>query len=290
LIKSTRLIRKRAIVALEWLWSHAAHPKAWHRRDFMLLFQALERGDLAWPRRVSRWVRGRNVLDVGCGRNLQGIGFLAAGARSYTGLDPTLDLESTVFKDSRSRWGQWTPGTISPRTLMNWSPRLRFVPVSIAEFSALEAGKFDTIVMHNVTEHLMEIGEEFERFAALLRPGGRLVFRHPNFYAWHGHHCRPRTVQEINPAEPAQAAVVDWGHVRFDPARHAWIGRTQNRIRLDALRALTEKEFTIERWDETESPEEQGIARLTPQIVASHPDFSRRELAVKCAFIVARKR
>ena len=290
MLKPSRLFRKKAIAALRWLCSNAGNPAAWSRRDFLLLFQALERGDLAWPQRVSRWVRGCDVLDIGCGRNLQGIGFLAAGARSYTGLDPTLDLDSTVLKDSRQRWSQFTEGAVSPRTLMSWSRRLRYAPMPIAEFSAAEAGTFDTIVMHNVTEHLMAIGEEFERFAALLRPGGRLVFRHPNYYCWHGHHLRPRTIHEIDPADPEQAAVVDWAHVRFDATVHAWIGRTQNRIRLDELRALTERHFAIERWEETDSPPEQGIARLTPEIVAAHPEFSRRELAVKCAFVVAAKR
>lgn len=250
----------------------------------------MEHGDLAWPRRVRRWVQGRDVLDVGCGRNLQGIGFRAAGARSYTGLDPTLDLDSTILKDSRQRWSQRTDGGISPRGLMTRSRGLRFMVATLQEFAQAEPGQFDVIVMHNVTEHLVQIGEEFPRFATLLRPGGRIVFRHPNFYCWHGHHLRPRTIHEIVAGDAEQSAVVDWAHVRFDPVKDDWIGRTQNRIRFDELRALTEQYFEIERWEETESPVEQGIERLTPDILARYPEFSRRELAAKCAFIVGRKR
>ena len=285
-----RLARKTAIAAAESLWANRTQPRGWRELDLRLLALAVERHDLEWPRRVAPWVRGCDVLDVGCGRNLQGIGFLAVGARSYTGLDPTLDLDSSELKDSRTRWSRRVESGISLRQLMTRQPRLRYAVADLAAFAAAETGHFETLVMHNVTEHLMEIEIEFARFAALLRPGGRIVFRHPNYYCWHGHHLHPRTVVEIDPDDPDQAAVMDWAHVRFDPAKHAWIEKTQNRIRLDDLRTLVERHFVIERWDEDDSPREQGIERLTPEILARYPEFTRRELAVKCAFVVGRKR
>jgi SAM-dependent methyltransferase len=285
-MKLSRLLRQTAAAALKQLTAGTTPP--W-KLNLPLLARAIERGDHSWPSRTAQWVRGGDVLDVGCGRNLQAIGFRAAGARSYTGLDPTLNLDSTLLKDSRKRWGKRTEAGISPRQLMASSSRVRFAVATIAEFAAEQPGQFDVIVMHNVTEHLMAIEEEFPRFVALLRPGGCMVFRHPNFYCWHGHHLRPRTVEEIVPGDPEQSAVVDWAHVRRDPARHEWIDRTQNRISLDALRALVERYFTIEKWEEKESGPEQGIERLTPEILARYPEFTRRELAVKCAFIVARK-
>jgi SAM-dependent methyltransferase len=285
-MKLSRLLRQTTAAAFSQVTASAS---GWRELNLPLLAQAVERGDHAWPSRTAQWVRGQDVLDVGCGQNLQAIGFRAAGARSYTGLDPTLNLDSTLLKDSRKRWSRRTETGISPRQLMASSPRLRFAVATIAEFAAEKPGQFDVIVMHNVTEHLMAIEEEFPRFAALLRPGGRMVFRHPNFYCWHGHHLRPRTVDEIVPGDEEQSAVVDWAHVRRDPERHAWIDRTQNRIQLDALRALVAQHFTIEKWEETESPREQGIERLTPEILTRYPEFTRRDLAVKCAFIVARK-
>jgi len=285
-----RLARKTAVAAAGSLWANRLQPRAWTELDLGLLALAIERHDLGWPRRVASWVRGCDVLDVGCGRNLHGFGFLAVGARSYTGLDPTLDLDSSELKDSRPRWSRRVESSVSLRELMSRQPRLRYVVADLATFTAAETGHFDTIVMHNVTEHLMEIEAEFARFTALLRPEGRIVFRHPNYYCWHGHHLRPRTIAEIDPANPAQAAVMDWGHIRFDPAKHAWIAQNQNRIRLDDLRALVERHFIVERWDEDESPREQGIERLTPEILARYPEFTRRELATKCAFVVARKR
>jgi SAM-dependent methyltransferase len=268
-VKRNRLIRHTARAALRWLWVRRFRPAAWRDLDLRILARVIERNDQAWPQRVGAWVRACDVLDVGCGRNLQSVGFLAEGARSYTGLDPTLDLDSTIM-------GRFL--------------KVRFAAATIAEFAESQPGRFGVIVMHNVTEHLMAVGDEFARFATLLRDGGRIVFRHPNYYCWHGHHRYPRTIDEIIPGDPEQASVVDWAHVRFDPVRHEWIGRTQNRIRLDELRALTERHFTIERWEENESDPAHGIHRLTPEILTRYPEFQRRDLAVKAVFVVAQKR
>jgi SAM-dependent methyltransferase len=237
---------------------------------------------------VSQWVRGRRVLDIGCGRNLQGYGFLAVGARSYTGLDPTLDLDDDKLKDSRDSWSHFEKGGLTPRELMKRFPRIEFMVSTIEDFAPRE--KFGTIVMHNVTEHLMNIEDTFARLPEFLEPGGQLVFRHPNYYCWHGHHMKPRTIDEIDPACPKQQLVMDWAHAAFDPVRHEWIGRTQNRIRPDELRALVEQHFVLETWDEQESPTRKGIERLTPEILAKYPGFTRREFAVERMFVVARRK
>ena len=256
--------------------------------DAGLLAQVAKRGDLNWPRRVRHWAKGKRVLDIGCGRNYQGYGFLAVGAKAYTGLDPTLDLDDDRVKDSRSHWGKFEKGGLSPRMLMARFPELQFATCSVEDFQPKE--RFDLIVMHNVTEHLMQIDQVFANFPAFLNPGGRIVFRHPNYYCWHGHHMKPRTIYEIQPNDPQQQLVLDWAHVDFDPVKHAWIGRTQNRIRLAALRQLVEKYFVIETWEEQESQKKDGIGRLTDEIVARHPGFTRRELATRAVFVVGKVR
>lgn len=251
---------------------------------------AAERDDLRWANRVARWVRGGDVLDVGCGSNLQSVGHLAVGARTYTGLDPSLDLDSPKLKDSRGRWGKRTDAGITPRQMMKWMPRVSFSRQTLDQFVQTNAGQYDAVVMHNVTEHLMDLAGDLKRCAELLRPNGAIVFRHPNYYCWHGHHLRPRTIGEIDPDDAAQAAVIDWSHVRFDPEKHAWIGRTQNRVTLDQLRTTLEQHFEIERWEERESSREQGIDRLTPEILGQYPEYTRRDLATISVFVVARKR
>ncbi|MDZ4287684.1 MAG: class I SAM-dependent methyltransferase, partial [Prosthecobacter sp.] len=274
---------------LGWFSSHLRRG-CW--RDAVALRDvnfAARRGDTAWPQRLRSWLRDADVLDVGCGRNLQGLGFLAAGARSYTGIEPALDLDSNLFKDSRSTWGRKVPTHLTLRALMQRHPALRYERAFAGNLAAREPSSFDVLVMHNVTEHLMQIEAEFEQFARLLRPGGVILFRHPNFYCWHGHHRRPRTVSEMD-GSTEQAEVVDWAHVRFDPEKHAWIARTQNRIRLGELRGVVERHFHIELWEANETSPEQGRDRLTPEILARYPEFTRQELLTRAVFIAARSK
>ena len=273
-------------------WSRSAPPPRFKTLRLRWLLTSIKRGDLAWPSRIAPWVRGRRVLDVGCGKNLQSIGFLAVGAQSYTGLDPTLDLDSTVLKDSRESWSRRTDVGVSLKDVMNARPQVKYVRSTIEDFAKTAAGQFDVVAMHNVTEHLMDLPADLANLAAMVQPGGLIVFRHPNYYSWHGHHCRPRTTSEINSNDPDQAAVMDWAHTRLTPDQskvHAWIKKTQNCVRLDDLRALVARNFTIQTWEETETTKQQGIDRLTPEILARYPEFSRRELATKAVFVVAQK-
>jgi SAM-dependent methyltransferase len=278
----------RLSAAIRYFRANGLTAEAWQDFDYRLLCTALAHGDLSWPRRLSAWVRGQHVLDIGCGRNFQGYGFLALGAQSYTGLDPTLDLDDDQVKNSRSSWGKFVSMGLTPRQLMQRYHRLHYAQQTVEDFAPEQL--FDVIVMHNVTEHLMQIDEVFAQLPHFLRPEGKIIFRHPNYYCWHGHHCRPRTLAEIDPQDEKQKHVIDWAHVRFDPAQHEWIGRTQNRIRLDELRRLVSQHFHIEVWEETPSTEKEGRARLTPEILAKYPEFTERELSTRAAFIVARKR
>ena len=272
-----------------WLGNRGMNRASLRDFDAGLLSRMAVRGDLNWPRRTGPWVCGRDVLDVGCGRNYQALGFLAVGARSYTGIDPTLDLQSDRVKDSRQAWSHFESGGLSPQALRARYAIVRFECALIEDY--LERSElFDVVVMHNVTEHLMQLPETLARLPGLLRPGGMLVLRHPNFYCWHGHHLKPRTIREINSYDETQQHVMDWAHVQFDPGAHAWIGRTQNRVRLQELRSLLERDFVIESWEEVKSSPLEGADRLTPEILARYPDFSQDELLTKCAYIAARKR
>ncbi len=268
--------------------AHAFHFAALRHFDLALLRRVIERGDLRWPRKAARWVRGAHVLDIGCGRNLQSYGFLACGAKSYTGLDPTLDLDGLKLKNSRGTWGSFEESELSPRAIMERFSLVKFVTTTIEEFRP--ARLFDVLVMHNVTEHLMQIDDVFAQLPALLVPDGRIVFSHPNFYAWHGHHMKPRSPKEIDTNDAAQLSVMDWAHVRFDPVAHEWIGRTQNRIRLDELRTVVEKHFHIEQWRDHETGPDEGLSRLTPEISVRYSEFTRRDLTVNFSFVVGRKK
>ena len=46
-----------------------------------------------WGYYLRDYIRGKDVLDLGCGHTLYGIGFLIYGARNYLGIDPKLKLD-----------------------------------------------------------------------------------------------------------------------------------------------------------------------------------------------------
>jgi len=254
-----------------------------------LVARCLEFHYMKWPYRLGRHVKGKEVADLGCGRSLHGIGFLTMGARSYTGLDPVIDLDKDAFKDTRIARTEnmkaigWTPRRIAKRV-----PRIRYLPCSIDDLPPDEV--WDVLAMHNVTEHLMQIREVFTAIHEHLHPDGRLIFRHPNYYAWGGHHMAPRFVAEICASDAEQRRYMDWAHLIHDPTWPNTILKRQNRIRLDQLREIVEEHFEIEEWEPELSTEAEGAARLTPQILARHPDYSEEELLTQAVFVVARPR
>ena len=69
-----------------------------------------------------------------------------------------------------------------------------------------------------------------------------------------GSYLPPKRVSDIKPGDPAQAEMMDWGHVEYDPAPEHYIARGLNRIRLDDLIALTEGQkqtqgaFETKKW------------------------------------------
>ena len=248
------------------------------------LIEKAERfGYLIWCRSIQAHLSGRDVLDLGCGRGLHWVGFLVAGARSYTGVDPRIELDRAEARDLRAH--RLVEVDFTPREVMRRLPRVRLVPGTLAELEP--AARFDLAVLHTVTEHLMRIDDVFAELKERLRPGGRLIFKHHNYYAWNGHHRPPQRVDAIVPGDPGQATYVDWAHVGFDPPPGHYVREHLNRIRLDELRALTERHFRVLTWREEASLPKVGGDRLTPAIVARYPHLSERELRTQTVTCVA---
>lgn len=249
-----------------------------------ILTRAFEFGYMNWPNKIREYVMGKDILDIGCGPGLHGLGYITAGAKSYLGLDPILkpdhDRSKNLEKSSRKEPFGWTPNQIS-----------RLVPPWHASPEALgdtpEERHFDLCTMHNVTEHLLFLEDIFADIAARLRPGGKLLYNHHNFYAWNGHHLQPKTVSKIDLDDAAQLEVIDWNHLSYNPSPDHYLARGLNRIRLDELIALTEKYFEIEVKDEIPSSPKVGAGRLTDEIRQRHPQYDDRELTTQNLFCVA---
>lgn len=261
--------------------------KPWRARAFHpdVFERAHAYGYMKWTNSVQEHIKGQSVLDVGCGPGLHGFGCLAAGAKSYLGLDPIIKLDRDRVKNlsagsAKMAFG-WTPSDLSD-LFEPWEVRAS----AIEELP--EDRVFDIAVLHNVTEHLHGIERIFEAIAVRLKPTGKILYNHHNFFSWNGHHLPPKVVGKIDLSDPAQREMVDWGHVEYDPSPDHYISRGLNRIRLDELVALTKRLFDIEICEERPSRPETGLGRLTDDIRHRYPYLEDRDFETQNLFCLAK--
>ena len=218
---------------------------------------------------------------------MHSIGYVVVGVKSYTGVDPFIKLDKDRARNLRTR--QWEEGFgWTPREVMEQFKRVELIP---GKFEDIDSTRFfDIAVLHNVTEHLMRIDEVIEGIASKLRPDGRILFNHHNFYCWNGHHQFPKTIDQIDPNDPEQKKYMDWAHIRFTPPEGHYFWRGLNKIKVDELKDIVARRYEIEVWNEIPSSEKNGGSRLTDNIVARFPELTRRDLAVHNVFCVAAKK
>jgi SAM-dependent methyltransferase len=244
---------------------------------------------VSWPKRIQEYVRGKSVLDVGCGFGGFGMGFLIAGTRAYTGLDPAMELDSSRARNKSLR--EWADMGVTPREIADALPAIRLFQSSSEDKVFDET--FDTIALHNVTEHLLRLEEVLSGLTRLCKPDTNVLFLHHNYYSWNGHHLAPNQPQQLDEENPKHQQVYDWRHINLvaDLPRDHYIMTNLNRIRLDELHEVTAKYFDILHWDEVPSTQ-QTLARLTPEIVErvreAVPDITERELTTNTVLAVAR--
>lgn len=257
-----------------------------------LALKAAQFGYFKWPSEIRRYFQGKRVLDVGCGNGTDSIGFITLGASEYVGIDQGLDLHGDVVKNKN---GERVKGGMLPKTSFGWTPsaisaaipQVSFFSGTFEELRAkTDFAKFDVIAMHTVTEHLLQIDDALAGCANLLKDDGRLIYLHHNFYCWNGHHMAPKRVADIDKNDPKQRNYLDWNHLLFDPPEGHYFRRALNRIRLDDLKALTEKYFEIEEWREKRD----SFGRLTDDIRQRLPQYTERELTTNKVFCVAKPR
>lgn len=265
--------------------------KALRNYDPDLIRASVEFDYVSWPKRIQNYIRGGSVLDLGCGYGGYGVGFLIAGATSYTGLDPVMDLDSTRTRNKRTR--QPAELLITPREISQRLPAIHLVQGKAED---LKPGtKYDVISLHNVTEHLMQLEYIFGELTGFLKPKGKVIFTHHNYYCWNGHHQKPIWPSQLDLDDPEHQQLYDWRHIKFaETAPNDHYVRTHlNRIRLQDIKALTRKHFEIEVWDEMESTPE-TLARLTPKIIKDAnkrmPGLTENELTTNLVFCVATRK
>ena len=149
---------------------------------------------------------------------------------------------------------------------------------------------FDLAVLHNATEHLVCLEEVLLSIHRLLRPGGRLAFTHHNWFCWNGHHQSPKTIAQIRTGDPEQVRYLDWAHLDGTFPPDAYVMTKLNRLRLDEVRAITEKYFHIDVWEPVPSEVEQGAGRLTDEVHRRHPELTEADFKTQSVGVVARKK
>lgn len=128
-------------------------------------------------------VRGKRVLEVGCGHGGMQVALLDAGARETVGID--LNPGFVEFALGRLR------------------DQNAFVQVANAEQMPFAEESFDVVVSAAVFEHIHDIGEALREIERVLKPGGLLYATFsPTWWHYNGPHLM-RTVG------------VPWAHVFF---------------------------------------------------------------------------
>ena len=105
--------------ALRGFWVNNARND-WRASSYHpdVISRAYAFGYMSWPSKIRRYTFGRDILDVGCGPGLHGIGYLAAGAKSYLGLDPILQPDRDRVKNLKAGGKEafgWTPNQLSQK-------------------------------------------------------------------------------------------------------------------------------------------------------------------------------
>lgn len=273
-LSAARLLRDPVSVSALAL-RHAAYHGLPEDARFRQLYSALQSAHkLGLPplaKDHAALLPGAQVVNAGPDPALYGLVLRAMGAASYCGL---------IGEDEADRRSYRNPVTqvrmksaFSPTDLRAVDPNLRFVtdlqqiePLS-TDLLMLRPPATETTLEHAVTVALR-----------LLRPGGRLymVWRNPR--SWSGHGRAPQTEAELNAADPAQAALIDWQHVK----------KVNKSVpTLTELRRQIESHFIIDRWDE-ELDDPAALIRMTSRIQRNNPGIAMPDMICRTVRLIAR--
>ena len=115
-------------------------------------------------------VKGKDVLDFGCGDGALSFVMAGLGARSCVGLDLTqrdIDFANTQVKDEP----------------------ITFKCSSSTSAVDLDDQSIDVIACFDVMEHIMEYKEIMKEWARILRPGGKVLIHWQPYFHPYGHHA-----------------------------------------------------------------------------------------------------
>jgi len=183
--------------------------------------QLLEAEHLARYRWAAELVKGKRVLDAGCGTGYGSELLAREGAAEVVGVD----VDEAVVEAAQR---------VAPDGASFATADLRELPPGL--------GDFDAVVCFEVLEHLDEPETALDALAAVLRPDGLLVVSSPNRDVYPP--GNPYHKHEFLPDELAQALAARFAHVRL-VRQHNWLAAAlfedEDFARLEALPAAVAK-------------------------------------------------
>jgi SAM-dependent methyltransferase len=153
--------------------------------------QLLEAEHLARYHWAGALVKGKRVLDAGCGTGYGSDLLAKAGAAEVVGVD----IDPRAFEAAPTRGNP-----------------VRLVAADVRALAA-ELGDFDVVVCFEVIEHLDDPETALDRLAAVLRPDGVLAVSSPNRDVYPP--GNPYHKHEFRPEELAETLAARFAHVRL---------------------------------------------------------------------------
>jgi len=202
--------------------------------------EALEierQGFVSWSCLSPETYQGKDVLDLGCGIGASSAVFIERGANSVWGIDPLLTNEQIAA--------------------LSILPRSHFTAQLLLSEDVFGDRRFDLVYARFVTEHVMDLPATLSATFDLLRPGGRFVALHHNYYSPMGAHDFP-FIEVVNTPE--------YEYTCRSRAVPCWESPDKCAASAEFRKEVEQKDWTI------------GTATLTPHDCSQCTYFHRAQL------------
>ena len=245
-------------------------------------------------------VRGRRVIDIGCGKSywltllLHSAGAVVTGvdtervtARHDLGKYLAILKENGLERSLRTLcWDVLFARPYYKELAGLGSEPLRWDNLDVRCVSAITLDEFpdatfDLAVSHEVFEHIADIPATLRALRRVLKPQALTYIYIHNFTSLSGGHHIAWKYPDTEPS----ATVPPWDHLRGN--RHPDIPSWINRMREGDYRREFGKYFELVEWIPFG---QEGEGLLTPEIRRELPDYSADELLTKGFIVIARPR
>jgi SAM-dependent methyltransferase len=242
-------------------------------------------------------IKGKRVLDVGCGKSFWLSLLLHSAGAEVTGIDTEVVVTSTGIKKYweifRTNGVERTLRTlvwdvVYARPYYRELAQLADFPLKMDDLDLRSMNSnvldfpdntFDIIVSHEVFEHIADVAQTVEHLHRVIKPQGLSYIYIHNYTSLSGGHHIAWKYPDTEPSEN----VPPWDHLR--DKRHPWIPSWLNELREHDYRAAFEQHFEIVDWIQTET---EGKQLLTDVMRAELKQYSDQELLTKGFVVVAK--